>query len=93
MMTDGTDEMQPWPEFPQNRVLREGELPCIRCGSGRADHATRGHAYCPYHACDQCDACAVCRDFHGNFVAGCSSATCPYRWYHRIRDWWRRLWI
>lgn len=18
---------------------------------------------------------------------------CLYRWYHRIRDWWRRLWI
>ena len=72
-------------------MVREGELPCQRCGSGRADHDTLGHVYCPYDACAQCDGCGVCGDFHGNFVGGaCKSECCPYRWYHRIRDRWRR---
>lgn len=47
---------------------------------------------CKYAACPKCDACNVCRDFHGNFVAGCGD-DCPYRWYHRVRDWFRRLWL
>jgi hypothetical protein len=31
--------------FPANRVLLEGELPCLICGSGKADHAGRDHTY------------------------------------------------
>ena len=88
-----SDNDRMFPAFPDNRVLSEGELPCRRCGSGKADHFTRSHAYCPYDACATCDACAVCRDFHVNFVGACTEALCPYRWYHRIRDWWRRTWI
>lgn len=45
---------------------------------------------CNYQACPKCDSCAVCGDFHGNFVGKCGE-DCPYRWYHRIRDWLRRL--
>jgi hypothetical protein len=44
---------------------------------------------CKYTACPKCDACNVCMDFHGNFVAGCTEP-CPYKWYHRLRDWFRR---
>jgi hypothetical protein len=44
---------------------------------------------CPYLACPKCDSCAVCMDYHGNFVAGCTDP-CPYTRYHRLRDWWRR---
>lgn len=35
----------PAPVAPRNRVLREGELPCFYCGSGRDDHAQRDHRY------------------------------------------------
>jgi hypothetical protein len=45
---------------------------------------------CPYQACVQCGACGVCRDFHGDHYGGCTELTCPARWYHAIRDWWRR---
>lgn len=45
---------------------------------------------CPYPSCPQCGGCGVCRDFHGDHYGGCGEDTCPYRWYHRIRDWWRR---
>lgn len=35
------------PVFPPNRVIREGEAICTRCGSGKASHAngTRGHEF------------------------------------------------
>lgn len=45
---------------------------------------------CRYAACPACDGCGVCRNFHGNFVGRCGEGDCPYRWYHRVRDWFRR---
>jgi hypothetical protein len=45
---------------------------------------------CPYHGCPQCGGCGVCGDFHGNAYGGCVDGLCPYRWYHRIRDAFRR---
>lgn len=45
---------------------------------------------CPYNSCTQCGACGVCRDFHGDHYGGCTEA-CPYRWYHRVLDYLRRL--
>ena len=69
--------MRPWPEFPQNRVLSQGELPCTLCGSGKADHRRRAHAYCPYESCAICGQCAVCRNSHGDYAAACRAVTCP----------------
>ena len=45
---------------------------------------------CPYASCEQCGACAVCHEFHGDNYGGCADS-CPYRWYHKVRDWFRRL--
>lgn len=46
---------------------------------------------CPYRSCPQCGGCGVCQDFHGDVYGGCKEDTCPYRWYHAVRDWLRRL--
>lgn len=35
------------PDFPMNRSLKEGEMPCLVCGSGREDHSLRNHIYGP----------------------------------------------
>lgn len=51
--------------------------------------AHRAERTCRYEACPNCDWCGVCGEPHGNFVAGCGD-NCPYRRYHRIRDWFRR---
>jgi len=33
------------PSAPLNRELKEGEMPCGVCGSGRADHDRRDHVF------------------------------------------------
>jgi hypothetical protein len=40
-------KLPPWPSVSKNRILREGELPCRECGSGKLDHAARNHEYNP----------------------------------------------
>jgi hypothetical protein len=46
---------------------------------------------CRYEPCPACDCCGVCRTFHGDFIGACTEDRCPYRWWHRVRDFFRRV--
>jgi len=48
---------------------------------------------CPYESCRACGGCAVCGDYHGDVYGGCAEGRCPYRWWHRVRDWCRRAFL
>ena len=50
-----------------------------------------GGMTCKYQACELCDGCGVCGDFHGNFVGRCDDEDCPYGVWRRVRDAIRRL--